>query len=636
MIVRKTSVVLFGVYVGICLQRVSLAFTSPRPLTHRSNDINVQLHSGSDDWLIDEDEDENSFSHHKRAPQETIINNSKQQSADESITDTAKQSNNDQAEDIRSYFATCIPGLQNILASELTSLGATYVETQGLSGVAFTGSPKVGLNCILWCRTAHKIMELIASSADSSLGFGYDDYSHENGYGFSQGLRNADDLYQFAKIAVHTPTLLGDGQGGLSTISVNTIYTSRVPKDLCHGHFTALTVKNALVDSVRELREEGDRPDVDVDDADVPLVCVVRGRRIESFRGRGRDARFRGGRGSGRGGKSEGIYEELELVADVDIYRCLHSGGSLHRRGYRSGNNLDLDWSEGVENDDYGDDSDWEISSNRRHSRDDNNKAPIHRAAMKESLASGLLLEAGWDKLIEAARSDGQGAVLIDPMTGSGTLPTEAALIACDMAPGLLRIASLRGEGRNPHRYPPATRWKDFSDLATWNRMLAEAAQRAKDGMKWAQATSETTQMKNVVILGNELNPRAVGLSRTSVANSGVGAIVSINEGNCNCWKLGGGEGDTSKRAVVNGRTIIVCNPPWGVRLTEDIDESWVSLREFLRREGHGAEAWVLSGNKDLTKILRMKKSRSVVVRTAEEDLRWLQYHIFQKSEVES
>ncbi len=59
-----------------------------------------------------------------------------------------------------------------------------------------------------------------------------------------------------------------------------------------------------------------------------------------------------------------------------------------------------------------------------------------------------------------------------------------------------------------------------------------------------------------------------------------------------------------------------------GVRLTEDIDDSWVSLREFLRREGNGAEAWVLSGNKDLTKILRMKKSRSVVVRTADEDLR--------------
>lgn len=68
--------------------------------------------------------------------------------------------------------------------------------------------------------------------------------------------------------------------------------------------------------------------------------------------------------------------------------------------------------------------------------------------------------------------------------------------------------------------------------------------------------------------------------------------------------------------------------------MTEDIDASWVSLREFLRREAEGCEAWVLSGNKSLTKILRMKKSRTVVVKTADEDLRFLQYHIFQKSEV--
>ena len=72
---------------------------------------------------------------------------------------------------------------------------------------------------------------------------------------------------------------------------------------------------------------------------------------------------------------------------------------------------------------------------------------------------------------------------------------------------------------------------------------------------------------------------------------------------------------------------------PWGRRLTADVDESWVALREFFRREARGCEAWVLSGNKNLTKILRMKKSRTVVVQTADEDLRWLQYRIFPKGE---
>ena len=39
------------------------------------------------------------------------------------------------------------------------------------------------------------------------------------------------------------------------------------------------------------------------------------------------------------------------------------------------------------------------------------------------------------------------------------------------------------------------------------------------------------------------------------------------------------------------------------------------TLREFLRLEAVGCESWVLSGNKDLTKILQMKKSRLVVLK---------------------
>jgi len=302
----------------------------------------------------------------------------------------------------------------------------------------------------------------------------------------------------------------------------------------------------------------------------------------------------------------------------------------LHRRGYRSGNgNLDSDWGD-EEIDRQGE---REANNRNRRSQNASVKAPIHKAAMKESLAAGLLLEAGWDKLIHAARGDGKGAVLVDPMTGSGTLPTEAALIACDMAPGLLRIAAWRGDqGRNnPHRSPPCVRWKDFSsNVEVWDELVADATQRAKTGMKWARSSSESGQ-KNVKILGNEKNPRAFSLAQSSVRTAGVGAMVSLSEGDCVDWDLGGGDATTNNRDVIEGRTMFVCNPPWGLRLTEDIDESWVSLREFLRLEAGGCESWVLSGNKDLTKILRMKKSRTVVVKTADEDLRWLQYHIFQK-----
>src|SRR5262249_41100730 len=64
----------------------------------------------------------------------------------------------------------------------------------------------------------------------------------------------------------------------------------------------------------------------------------------------------------------------------------------------------------------------------RRGYRQDQGPAPL-----KENLAAGLLLRAGWREIAAS------GGALLDPMCGAGTLPIEAALIAADVAPGSLR-----------------------------------------------------------------------------------------------------------------------------------------------------------------------------------------------------
>ncbi len=83
------------------------------------------------------------------------------------------------------------------------------------------------------------------------------------------------------------------------------------------------------------------------------------------------------------------------------------SGQSLHRRGYRA------------------------------------DKVQVE-APLKENLAAGLLLYAAWPS--EAAA----GASLLDPLCGSGTLLIEAALMAADVAPGLLRAEAEVKPGAAP------------------------------------------------------------------------------------------------------------------------------------------------------------------------------------------
>ncbi|NIQ98368.1 MAG: 23S rRNA (guanine(2445)-N(2))/(guanine(2069)-N(7))-methyltransferase, partial [Desulfuromonadales bacterium] len=67
-------------------------------------------------------------------------------------------------------------------------------------------------------------------------------------------------------------------------------------------------------------------------------------------------------------------------------------------------------------------------SLHRRGYRQEAGEAPL-----KENLAAALLIYCGWPEIAAA------GGAFCDPMCGSGTLPIEAALIAGDVAPGLLR-----------------------------------------------------------------------------------------------------------------------------------------------------------------------------------------------------
>eukprot|EP01042_Synura_sphagnicola_P024722 gene24722-31665_t len=82
----------------------------------------------------------------------------------------------------------------------------------------------------------------------------------------------------------------------------------------------------------------------------------------------------------------------------------------------------------------------------------------VHKAALRETTASGLLQLANWHP---------DNGVLCDPMCGSGTIPVEAALLEASTAPGLLRYGPV-DEG-NHHPPPPrSVFWPGVTD-DDWN-----------------------------------------------------------------------------------------------------------------------------------------------------------------------
>ena len=149
-------------------------------------------------------------------------------------------------------------------------------------------------------------------------------------------------------------------------------------KQLNHSHFTALQVKNALTDW--QLQQTGRRSHVDTQDPD--------------------------------------FFIHLHVERDRAVLSLDSSGGSLHRRGYRSAVGL---------------------------------------APLKETLAAALLEMSAWQPDLP----------FLDPLCGSGTLPLEASLRALDIAPGSFR-----------KRFG-FSKWQDF-DARLWQQLQQEARQRRK------------------------------------------------------------------------------------------------------------------------------------------------------------
>lgn len=211
------------------------------------------------------------------------------------------------------------------------------------------------------------------------------------------------------------------------------------------------------------------------------------------------------------------------------------SGESLHRRGYRLS---------GVE------------------------------APLKENLAATVLLRAGWAEIAA------QGGAFIDPMCGSGTLAIEAALIAADTAPGLLRD----GFG--------FSRWLQH-DAALWTQLRLEASERRAAALA-----------RSHLIIGYDEEPRAVHAAIDNAERAGLHGRVH--------FERRGLESLTRPPRTADLPGLVAVNPPYGERLGEEAQlvPLYRLLGRRLRAEFATWDAAVLIGNPWLGRQLGIKARR--------------------------
>ncbi len=210
---------------------------------------------------------------------------------------------------------------------------------------------------------------------------------------------------------------------------------------------------------------------------------------------------------------------------------------------------------------------------------------PAAPAPLRETLAAGLLGIAGYDGT----------QPLVDPFCGSGTLVLEAALLAADVPPGVLRPA-------------PNVGWRGHHAGKLEAQLTAARARRR-------------ARPSEPRIWASDLDPEQVALCEAAVHRVGLAGWVACERA------------DALTREPPEGAPgLVVTNPPYGERIgAADLELLQEQLGNQLRRRFLGWRAFVLVGDSHFGAALGLKPARRHVVFNGPIECRFLELPISDK-----
>ncbi len=217
---------------------------------------------------------------------------------------------------------------------------------------------------------------------------------------------------------------------------------------------------------------------------------------------------------------------------------------------------------------------------------------PLHRRGYREDGATAPLRENRAAALLRFAGYDGS-APFLDPFCGSGTIVIEAALIARNLAPGLLRPA----------------------DAFAGVRLFPDCA-RAVEAER-AAATQEARAGAPHAVAGSDIDGSVLVVARDNARKAGVADTVRFECRDAQQIEAPGGW--------------IVANPPYGERLA-DLESAAHLIREFIHRikhHGTGTRLGLILPRGTMEKSVGLKPLKRLPVESGPLGLRLLAYDIY-------
>lgn len=221
-------------------------------------------------------------------------------------------------------------------------------------------------------------------------------------------------------------------------------------------------------------------------------------------------------------------------------------------------------------------------SLEKRGYRTESNEAPI-----SEVLAAALVLFTGWDTR----------RPLLDPMTGSGTIAIEAAMLAQHIPPGM-------------HRSFAFQKWSDY-DPTLFNKVLDQA----KAGIQ-----------KNAVrITARDINMKSLAIAKRNAERANVVDHIDFDRT------------DFTESSPLATESLIIINPPYGERLEEDNDMEKLYHEIGFRLKHHypNHTVWVISSNLPAMKRIGLKPEKRIKLYNGPLECRFNEYRLFKGKRID-
>lgn len=205
----------------------------------------------------------------------------------------------------------------------------------------------------------------------------------------------------------------------------------------------------------------------------------------------------------------------------------------------------------------------------------ENTEAPIN-----EVLAAGIIMMTGWRGDVD----------FMDPMCGSGTFLTEAAMIAANINPGIYRQGFA------------FEKWDDF------------------DADLFESIYNDDSQERDVMcrITGSDKDPMAVAIANANKKNARLDNMITVE-----CMSM-------SEARPTAEEGVLVTNPPYGRRLRPgDMDSLWSRIGSDLKSNFTGWHAWIIGMTDEQFAEIGFKPSTKISLHNGALECSLREYVIF-------